>query len=184
MWRSYLNHGLRKPVLTHMRTTKTQMSLRIRAVWSALRLSLPRLYNTYSCYYQNFKTLASFCSLAGRFESYLVANVEWRFSRDVAHFAFDVIREPPSIITLVSYVTLAVTRTFPINNNFVFTDFFETLGALITQLSHKHNLGYRHARKIKPPLSPISEKPPFRILPSLHLDGLLSLLWTILWLYS
>ena len=34
---------------------------------------------------QNFKPLASLCSSAGRFESYLVGNNEDRFSRDVAH---------------------------------------------------------------------------------------------------
>ena len=32
--------------------------------------------------------LASFCSRADRFESYLVANSEYRFSRDEAHTAF------------------------------------------------------------------------------------------------
>ena len=31
--------------------------------------------------------LASFCSLAGQFESYLVANPKDRFSHDVAHFS-------------------------------------------------------------------------------------------------
>ena len=36
---------------------------------------------------QNFKTLASLCSWAGRFESYLVANPEKRFSHDEAHLA-------------------------------------------------------------------------------------------------
>ena len=35
-------------------------------------------------YIQNFKTLASFCSWTGRFESYLVANPKARFSRDEA----------------------------------------------------------------------------------------------------
>ena len=39
----------------------------------------------YTTYIQNFKTLASFCSWAGRFESCLIANLEDRFSRDVAH---------------------------------------------------------------------------------------------------
>ena len=34
---------------------------------------------------QNFKTLASLCSWADQFESYLVANPEDRFSRDEAH---------------------------------------------------------------------------------------------------
>ena len=39
---------------------------------------------TSSFYIWNFKPLASFCSWAGRFESYLVTNPEDRFSRDVA----------------------------------------------------------------------------------------------------
>ena len=47
--------------------------------------SLPRQYNISSFYIQNFKPLASFCGCAGRFESYLVANPENRFSRDKAH---------------------------------------------------------------------------------------------------
>ena len=37
---------------------------------------------------QNLKTLASFWSLAGRFESYLVANPKDMFSHDMAHFIF------------------------------------------------------------------------------------------------
>ena len=40
--------------------------------------------NTCTCYSHSFKTLASLCSRADRFESYLVANPEGRFSRDVA----------------------------------------------------------------------------------------------------
>ena len=39
--------------------------------------SLPRYYNTYTCKIQNSKTLASLCSWAGQFESYLVAS-SWR----------------------------------------------------------------------------------------------------------
>ena len=38
-----------------------------------------------TCYLQNFKTLASFWSWVGQFESYLVTNPEDRFSRDKAH---------------------------------------------------------------------------------------------------
>ena len=53
-----------------MRTTKTQISL--------------HLYIS-TCYSWNFKTLASLCSWAGWFESYLVGNPEDRFSHDVAH---------------------------------------------------------------------------------------------------
>ena len=47
--------------------------------------SLFRQYNTSTCYSRNFKTLASLCSRAGRFESYLVANPEDKFSRDMDH---------------------------------------------------------------------------------------------------
>ena len=67
-----------------MRTTKTQISLRIRTVWSAPLLSLPRWYNIASFCTRNFKPLASFCGCAGRFESYLVENPV-RFSRDEVH---------------------------------------------------------------------------------------------------
>ena len=76
-----------KTYLCPIRTTKAQISLRIRTVWSVPLFSLPRSYNTSSCYIRNFKTLASLCLWAGRFESYLVANPEDRFSRDVAHFS-------------------------------------------------------------------------------------------------
>ena len=46
--------------------------------------SLPRQYNISSFYIRNFKAPASFCGCWGRFESYLVANPEDRFSRDEA----------------------------------------------------------------------------------------------------
>ena len=71
-----------------MLTTKVQISLRIRAVdeQSDQRLccSLLRYYNTYTWSIQNLKNLASLCSWAGQFESYLVENPEDRFSRDEA----------------------------------------------------------------------------------------------------
>ena len=51
--------------------------------------SLPRSYYTSSCNSQNFKTLASLCSWAGRFVSYLVTNPEDRFSHDEAHIYSD-----------------------------------------------------------------------------------------------
>ena len=38
---------------------------------------------------ENFKTLASFCSCAGWFKSYLVGNPEDRFSRDGTHIIFN-----------------------------------------------------------------------------------------------
>ena len=64
---------MRKPVLA------------IRAVWSAPFFWLPRQYSTSSFYIQNLKPLASFCSWAVWFQSYLVENPEDRFSRDKAY---------------------------------------------------------------------------------------------------
>ena len=65
-----------------MRTTKAQISLRIRAVSSC---SLPRQYDISSIYIGNVMTLANFFSWVDRFESYLVEKPEDRFSRDEAH---------------------------------------------------------------------------------------------------
>ena len=63
---------------------------RRRSAWASaqsdqrLCCSLPGWYSTSTCYSRNFKTLANLYSGAGRFESCLVANLEDRFSRDVA----------------------------------------------------------------------------------------------------
>ena len=74
-----------KSCLCNIRKTKAQISMRIRAVWSAPLFSLPRLYIISSCYICNFMTLSCFCSWAARFESYLVENPEdvflWRSSK-------------------------------------------------------------------------------------------------------
>ena len=67
----------KKNWLWHMQTTKAQISLRIRASWSAPLLFASYKYSTSNCYIQNFKTLASFWSWAGRFESYLLET--WLF---------------------------------------------------------------------------------------------------------
>ena len=48
-----------KTCFCHMRTTKAQISLRIRAVWSA-----PLLFSS-TCWIQNFKALACVCGWAG-----------------------------------------------------------------------------------------------------------------------
>ena len=74
----YKSHVMRKPDLCHMQIASAQSDL-------CLCCSLLRKYNTCICYIQNFKTLASLCSWAGRFASYLVANPEDRFSHDMAH---------------------------------------------------------------------------------------------------
>ena len=44
-----------------------------------------RQYNIYTFYSHKFKTLASLCSWADQFVSYLVGNPEDRFSHDEAH---------------------------------------------------------------------------------------------------
>ena len=69
-----MNHVMRKCVLCHMQTTKAQISLRIRAVWSwesdqRLCCSLPRQNDTSSLYIRNFKCLAGLCGCEGRFVS-------------------------------------------------------------------------------------------------------------------
>ena len=76
----YNEPRLEKTCLSYMRTTKAQISLRIRAVWSAPLLFAAKI--SLGFYIRNFKTLASFCGCAGRFESYLVENTEDRVSRD------------------------------------------------------------------------------------------------------
>ena len=70
----YLGQVMQKCVLCHMRTTKAQISLRIRAVWLA-----PLLFTAYIVWYvyllyPKVKIIASFCSWAGCFFSYLVEN--------------------------------------------------------------------------------------------------------------
>ena len=74
-----------KTCFCHMRTTKAHLACTSTQSDQRLCYSLLRLYNICSFYMQNFKPLASLCSWAGRFESYLVAHPEDRFSRDVAH---------------------------------------------------------------------------------------------------
>ena len=81
-----------KTCFCHMRTTKAQISLRIRAVWSAPLLLAARIIEYLIFLNAKFKTLASFCGCAGRFESSLVTNPEDRFSRDKAHIVHDTLR--------------------------------------------------------------------------------------------
>ena len=52
--------------------------------------SLPSWYDSSSFYSRNFKPLCSFCGCAGWFESYLIANPDDRFSRDMAYFMYAV----------------------------------------------------------------------------------------------
>ena len=72
-----MSHVMKQSVSYHMRKTKLQISLRIRAVWSAPLFSLSRKHNTSRCHVRNFKSLATcrFSRWAGQFESYQVANL-------------------------------------------------------------------------------------------------------------
>ena len=65
---------MRKRVLCQMRTTKTQISLRIRGLISVFAVRYLDSILPSSFYIQNFRPLASLCNRAGWFESYLVAN--------------------------------------------------------------------------------------------------------------
>ena len=60
----WLGQVMRKCVLCHMRTTKVQISLRIRAVWSAPLLFATK-YDMYTCSTQSFKILVSVAEQTG-----------------------------------------------------------------------------------------------------------------------
>ena len=74
-----MSHVMRKPIyaIFDQQSASAQSDQR-------LRCSLPRQYNIASSYIFNFMSLASNCSRAGGFESYLVANPEDRFSHEEA----------------------------------------------------------------------------------------------------
>ena len=80
---SWFKHQPDHEKMCHMQTTKVQISLCIRTDWSAPLLFTA--YNTYTYYIQSFKTLASFCSWAGLFESYHIANPRGHIFHDMAH---------------------------------------------------------------------------------------------------
>ena len=109
MWYSY-RPCHKKTCLCHMRTAKTQISLRIRAVWLASLLFAARLYNASSFYIWNFKTLTSLCSWAGLFESYLVATPEDKFSRDVAQYRWLSLSDVMVLKDLLEHVETASRR--------------------------------------------------------------------------
>ena len=80
-----MSHVMRKPVYVICEQQRRRSVCTSAQSDQRLCCSLSGCYNTSTCYSQNFKNLASLCSWTGRFESYLVANSEDRFSRDVAH---------------------------------------------------------------------------------------------------
>ena len=105
--RLYMSHIMRKPVYAICEQQRRRSACTSTQSDHHLCCSLPGLYNTSTCYSQNFKTLASLISWAGWFESYLVTTPEDRFSRDVAHIIWDfiiiltILLLPIFILTLV-----------------------------------------------------------------------------------
>ena len=89
--RQYLSLVMRKPVF---------------ALCSLISTFIVR-YLDCSCYIRNFKPLASLWSWAKRFESYMVAHPEDRFSHDEAHFF-----EHPLYNILLSFMFLSVLSSF------------------------------------------------------------------------
>ena len=71
--------GMRKPVYATCEQQRRRSACTSAQSDQHLCCSLPRYYNISSFYIRNFKTLATFCSWPGWFESYLVANPEDRF---------------------------------------------------------------------------------------------------------
>ena len=75
---------MRKPVLPYMNNKGAGQSAHPCSLISAFVVHFLDSIIPLVFYIQNFKTLASFCSWAGRIESHLVGNPEDRFSRGVA----------------------------------------------------------------------------------------------------
>ena len=79
------SHITRKPALCHMRTTKVQISLRIRAVWSA-HLLFAAWIVLYLYYIQNFLIAQTEAEQVGFCHTWS-QNPDDRFSHDVAHLS-------------------------------------------------------------------------------------------------
>ena len=79
-----MSHVMRRPVLQYANNKSAGQPAHPRSLISTFYCSLPRQYNSSSFYIQHLKSLASLCSWAVQFESYLVVNLEDRFSRDEA----------------------------------------------------------------------------------------------------
>ena len=81
----HLSHVKRKPVLAICEQQRCRSACAYAQSDQCLCHSLPGWSITSNCYSRNFKTPACLCSWAGRFESYLVANLKDRLSRDETH---------------------------------------------------------------------------------------------------
>ena len=82
----YLSHVMRKPVYVICEQQRHRSACAEAQADQRLYCSLLGQYNTLSLYIRNFKPVPCFFGCAGRFESYLIGNLEDRFSRDVTHF--------------------------------------------------------------------------------------------------
>ena len=71
---------MRKRVFGHMRTAKTQISLRIRAVWSGPSLSANRIIGYYRMYDWRINVQMILCACSGWSESAHLAHVRRHFS--------------------------------------------------------------------------------------------------------
>ena len=115
---------MRKPVFNPYANNKdADQSAHLRSLISVFVVHCLDQYNTCCCYTQNFKTLASYCSWAGLFESYLVANSRrqvfaWRGSNmkifDVSYFPLLILPvSNVSYFPLSSILPLSNCRTCP-----------------------------------------------------------------------
>ena len=84
--KDYLSLFIGKPVFALWEQQRHRSACTSAQSDQHLCCSLLRQYNICSCYVLNFKIIASLCGCTGRFESYLVANYEDRFSCDEVHF--------------------------------------------------------------------------------------------------
>ena len=91
---NHLSHVMRRPILAICQQQRCRSACASVQSDQHICCSLPIQYNISSFYIRNFKPLASICSCAGRFESYLVKNPKDRFSHDEAHFLSHFSLEP------------------------------------------------------------------------------------------
>ena len=97
----YMSHFMTKPAFAICEQQRRRSACASAQSDQRLCCSLPGYYNTSTCYNWNFKPLASLCSWAGPFESYLVANPEGRFSHEEAHIILTSSKIPDSIKNLM-----------------------------------------------------------------------------------
>ena len=128
---------MRKPVYALCEQERHRSACASAQSDQCLCCSLPRRYNISSFYIQNFKTLASLCSRAGRFESYLVANPEGRFSHDVAQF------KAPQLLRILLSINQIVIKFF----------YYKSVQTPHTGLSNTHSCINIYAHSCLKPLS-------------------------------